>query len=119
MARLFGEGTEQRTRGTCAPRINASMPPSVWCIARRNGRSTSIRPRLPAFADRFCVVVDVDVPGAIDAFLHCFGRVSVFFLQRFEERPEERQRKKTPVHVSQRRSRLDFLLLGAGGVTDR
>ena len=63
------------------------------------GRSTSIRPRLPAFADRFCIAVDVDVPGAIDAFLHRFGRVSVFFLQRFEKRPEERQRKKTQGHV--------------------
>jgi len=62
----------------------------TYSIARRTGRSTSIRSRLPAFTDRFCVAVDVDVPGAIDAFLYRFGRVSVFFLQRFDERPEER-----------------------------
>src|SRR6202022_1737186 len=86
------------TRGTCGEAETYLASPR-----HLPGRSTSIRLRLPAFADRFCVAVDVDVPGAIDAFLHRFGRVSVFFLERFEERPEERQRKKTPVHVSKRR----------------
>src|SRR6267378_2133926 len=127
MARLFGESAEHGTRGACAPRSsslldvknNVGEAETYLAAPRRSGRSTSIRLRLPAFADWFCVAVDVDVPGAIDAFLHRFGRVSVFFLERFEERPEERQRKKTPVHVSQRRFRLDFLLLGARGVTDR
>jgi hypothetical protein len=60
-------------------------------IAWRSGRSTSMRPRFPAFADRFGVATDVDLSQTVRAFFDRFGRVFVFFLQRFEEGPEERQ----------------------------
>src|SRR6266704_1679460 len=62
-----------------------------------------MHPRVPAFADRFCVAVNV-----------------VFFSGCFEQWPEKRQRKKTPIHVSERRFYLKFcLFLAARSITDR
>src|SRR5438876_8979918 len=89
---------------------------SVTRDAARNGRS--IRPGFPAFADRLCITVDVDVSYAVDALLHRFGRIFVLFLYRFEERPKKRQRKKAPVHASKRRLHLDFPFFGSRGVTN-
>src|SRR5438874_6318057 len=97
-------------------RAEALRRGSVTRDAARNGRS--IRPGFPAFADRLCITVDVDVSYAVDALLHRFGRIFVLFLYRFEERPKKRQRKKAPVHASKRRLHLDFPFFGSRGVTN-
>src|SRR6266513_4951159 len=84
---------------------------------------SSAGPRFPALTDRLCVLVHIDFFQPLDAVLHrighYFGRFFIFFPGRFEERPEKRQRKNTPVHIPQRRLHLDFSLsLGGRGVAD-
>src|SRR4029077_4849596 len=76
--------------------------------------SESTRPGFPAFANWLCVAVHVDLFQLFYAIFYCFSRTFIFFPRRFEQRPEKRQRKKTPVEISQRRLQLYFGLSLAG-----
>jgi hypothetical protein len=73
-------------------------------------------PGLPAFADRLRVALEIDI---FNAFFYCVGRVFEFFLHSAENRPEKREREKTPVDAAERRFQFYFFLVLARGVTDR
>src|SRR5438034_5742337 len=75
------------------------------------------RPCSPAFADRLCVPFDVHFFQPFNAVSHNIARFSP---DRFEQRPEKRQRKNAPVEFSPRRLHLDFpFALTGSGVADR
>src|SRR2546423_761405 len=79
----------------------------------------SMRPGSPAFADRFGVIVDVDLLQAANAAPNCVGGVLILFPDQFEERPEEGQRKHAPM-PAERRLQFDvFSVVRSRGVTNR
>src|SRR5207244_13173888 len=63
---------------------------------------SSARPRFPTLADRLGVTVYIDFFQPFDAVFHRFSRFFIFFPGRFEQRPQERQRKQAPIEISQR-----------------
>src|ERR1017187_10558628 len=75
-------------------------------------------PGLPAFADRFGITINVDLTQPAHAVFEGIGRFFVFFAGRFEQRPQKRERKKTPIQASERRLGLNFLFLWVGRVTN-
>src|SRR5919109_568153 len=76
-----------------------------------------MRPSFPAFPHGFGVALDVDLFQAIDAFFDSFGGILVLFSQRFEERPQKRERNNLPVDALKRP--FHFFLPGHGTVRNR
>src|ERR1700745_3671839 len=91
------------------------LPPrartSVSVIAPTAPSRVLSRKCFPAFTNWLGVTVYVDIFQPFDLIFDRLRGVGVFLLHRFEERPHERQRKKAPVDITERRFHFDFFLL--------